>query len=389
MRKIGVDHNTYGDPAVIVRSIQTSLRQSGLPPATPPVILLSGWWSAQLSSNFVLTFAGQPSVDDVFRLRKVLCSPFGQGSSILPQRGYTRVAVHSVPVIYDDKGNQPLSDVLSRKLSFNPACQGLLVVSPPKWLRSTLDAEKTHSSILFAFVDEDGSRLAHLIQSPIFLFSSPCTAKLFNSLPLVRQCDRCHKLGHSTERCHAPKNVVICPVCGGKHAARDHTNKCPTGNKHTDLYCRCPQSCFNCVAARLPGKGHISWDLMCPLRKRFRHKTNRTGDATNEDPDRPMVVDGPPAVPTIPSSQPTEDKQIAFRTTTPLARIDDPPCRRSPPSELIPILADMAKWGLISDPSYFSSLPLKDLTNLSDYGHAKAFSLGVNIRDLIQSLTHA
>jgi len=73
----------------------------------------------------------------------------------------------------------------------------------------------------------------------------------------------------------------------------------------------------------------------------------------------------------------------------PLACIDDPPRRQSPPSELIPILADMAKWGPISDPSYFSSLPLKDLTNLSNYGHAKAFSLGVNICDLIQSLMHA
>jgi len=67
----------------IVRSLQTAIRQA-FGNSNPPISLLSGRWSSQLSSNFVLTFAGTPSNDDVLKFSSTLCSPFGPGSSIMP-----------------------------------------------------------------------------------------------------------------------------------------------------------------------------------------------------------------------------------------------------------------------------------------------------------------
>jgi len=73
----------HGDPATIIRSLQTSIRQA-FNSAPPLITLLGGRWSSQLSSNFVLTFAGQPSNDEILRFRHVLCSSFRPGATILP-----------------------------------------------------------------------------------------------------------------------------------------------------------------------------------------------------------------------------------------------------------------------------------------------------------------
>jgi len=122
-----------GDPAAIVRSLQTSIRQA-FPGGPPPFNLLGGWWSSQLLSNFVLTFSGQPSNDNIKRYSAVLCSPFGPGATILPQRGYTHVSINFVPITYDDQGNRPTSEILSREIEANAAFHGAIIVSPPKWL---------------------------------------------------------------------------------------------------------------------------------------------------------------------------------------------------------------------------------------------------------------
>jgi len=375
-----------GDPAAIVRSLQTSIRQA-FPGGPPPFTLLGGRWSSQLSSNFVLTFSGQPSNDDIKRYSAVLCSPFGSDATILPQRGYTRVSINFVPITYDDQGNRPSSDILSREIEANQAFSGAIIVSPPKWLRSTFTDSQTHSSVIISFLDQDGSRLARVTKNPIFMFGAPCEAKLFNSLPLIRQCDRCHRLGHSISHCHLSPNVIICSICGGRHASRDHAGFCKGRATHSTLDCNCPPTCINCVAAKLPGKGHLARAVSCPLRKKFRRDTNRTGNSSEEDLDRSMIVD-PPILPTaIPSSQPTDDEQIVFR---PAAKPATPPPReRVAPAGLTSILADMKRFDHITDTAYFRSLSIDDLRSLSEYGCAKAFSLGIeSIPDLIQSMTN-
>jgi len=379
-------HGPQGDPAAIVRSLQTSIRQA-FPGGPPPFTLLGGRWSSQLSSNFVLTFSGQPSNDNIKRYSAVLCSPFGSDATILPQRGYTRVSINFVPITYDDQGNRPSTDVLSREIEANQAFNGAVIVSPPKWLRASFSDSQTHSSVIISFLDPDGSRLARVTKNPIFMFGAPCEAKLFNSLPLIRQCDRCHRLGHSTGYCRMSPNVIICSICGGRHASRDHAGYCKGRATHSTLECNCPPTCINCVAAKLPGKGHLARAVSCPLRKKFRRETNRTGASSEEELDRPMVVDPPLPHTDVPSSQPTDDEQIVFRPAAKPA--SPPPTERVAPACLTSILADMKRFDPITDPAYFRSLSIDDLLSLSEYGRAKAFSLGIHsIPDLIQSMTN-
>ena len=376
-----------GDPAAIVCSLQTSIRQA-FPSGPPPFNLLGGRWSSQLSSNFVLTFAGQPSNNDIKRYSTVLCSPFGSGATILPQRRYTRVSINFVPITYDDQGNRPSSDSLSREIEANAAFHGATIVSPPKWLQASFTESQTHLSVIISFLDPDGSRLACIIKNPIYMFGAPREAKLFTSLPIIRQCDRCHRLGHSTGYCRMSPNIIICTICRGHHALKDHAGFCKGRATHVNLDCNCPLSCTNCVGAKLPGKGHVTCDPLCPLRKKYHRETNHTGVSSDEELDRPMIVD-PLVFPTaVPSSQPTDDEQIVFRP----ARVPSSP----PPTELKPnpfsakFLSDeLHRYTAITDPAYFQSLPIKELQNLSAPGIAWAYDLGIeSIPDLIQSLSN-
>jgi len=178
-----------GDPASLVQSLQTSLHQACPGGAALPFNLLSSRWSSQLSANFVLTFAGQPSNDDILCYHHVLCTPFGPRASILPQQGYTCVSINFVPVIYDDEGNCALSKELWRQLEINDAFKGLHVVSAPRWLHLSFKTTKEKSSIIPSFLDEDGSHLPRITKNLVFMFGTACEAKLFNSLPLIRQCN--------------------------------------------------------------------------------------------------------------------------------------------------------------------------------------------------------
>lgn len=181
-------------------------------------------------------------------------------------------------------------------------------------------------------------------------------------------------------------NVIICSLYRGHHTLHDHASFCKGQATHTNLDCNSPLLCINCVGAKLPRKGHIAWDTSCPLRKKFHQESNCTGDSSDEELDHPMVVD-PPVPPTnIPSSQPTDDKQVIFQPTC----VDDlPPQECIPPPHIASYIADMKCFESITDPTYFQSLPIKELYILSEYGIAKAFSLGIeSIPDLIQTLSN-
>ena len=377
------------DPTAIIRSLQTAIRQAN-GGANPPITLLSGRWSSQLSSNFVLTFSGTPSIDDVVRFSKTLCSPFGPGSSLVPQRGFTRVIIHSVPIVYSD-GVRPSPTILSREIAQNETCKGLRVVQQPKWLRSTLEAEKLQSLVLFAFLDEDGSRLRRLTSNPIFMFGAPCVVKLFNSLPLIRQCDICHALGHSTDRCGRPKGTIVCPLCAGHHLAKDHGFKCPNKSAHkTSLTCTCPLSCINCKAKGLKAVGHIARDLSCPLRKQYRRMNNRTGDSSEEDIPRPMIVDPVhnSSNVAVPSSQPDEDDQVIFAPAEPVRVDDNQPSPSTLSANLAKALAaqaDIDKWSKMT-PLDFHALPLSELANLPEIAFFRAHELGLNLEALRSAL---
>ena len=375
-----------GEAATIVRSLQTSIRQA-FPGVNPPIHLLGGRWSSSLSSNFVLTFSGTPSNDDIKRYSAILCSPFGPGATILPQRSYTRISINFVPIILDSDGNRPSSDNLANEINANAAFNGVTCVSPPKWLRATFTDGQTHSSVILSFLDPDGSILCRITKSPVFMFGAPCEAKLFNSLPVIRQCDRCHRLGHSTKRCRLPPTITICTLCGGRHTARNHPAFCKTRSNHSNLDCSCPVTCINCIAAKLPGKNHMSRDTTCPLRKKYRRDTNQTGTSSEEELDRNMVIDNPVPLTNAPSSQPTDDEQVVFR----LARVDDSPCPAlsASLSDGASLRAELAKWSFMSLDD-LKAIPLEELRALPDssLAHMHAVQLGTSIQTVIESLTH-
>ena len=319
----------------------------------------------------------------------VLCSPFGPGATILPQRGYTRISINFVPILFDADGNRPSSDTLSNEINSNATFNGVTCVSPPKWLRANFTDGQTHSSVVLSFLDPDGSHLRRITKNPVFMFGAACEAKLFNSLPVIRQCDRCHRLGHSTERCRLPPTVTVCALCGGRHAARNHPAFCKTRSSHTNLDCNCPVTCTNCIAARLPGKGHMSRDITCPLRKKYRRDTNQTGASSEEELDRHMVVDKPVPPTDVRSSQPTDDEEVVFRP----ARVDDSPLPA--PSTSLSAGAEtaalLAKWSGISLDD-IRALPLDELkaieANPNHIAHMRALQLGTSISTVLESLTH-
>ena len=213
------------DPAEIVRTLRTAINQAHGGGAAQ-VTLLSGRWSSRLAHNFVLTFAGKPTNDQVYRYRSILTSPFGTGARIVPQEGYTKVVVHSVPVERDMEGNTASTMTLVRELTRNPACEGLTLINPPQWFHRSIPPEKRHTSITFAFVDTDGSHLVQLIRNPPSLFGGATTVEKFTALPILHGCDRCHALDHSIARCSVRKGTIICPLCGGAHKAQDHATRC-------------------------------------------------------------------------------------------------------------------------------------------------------------------
>jgi hypothetical protein len=83
--------------AEIVRTLHTTINQAhGGGPAQ--ITLLLGQWSLCLSHNFVLTFAGKPTNDQVYKYHAILTSPFGSVARIVPQEGFTKIVIHSIPV---------------------------------------------------------------------------------------------------------------------------------------------------------------------------------------------------------------------------------------------------------------------------------------------------
>lgn len=140
-----------------------------------------------------------------------------------------------------------------------------------------------HGSISFAFLDIDGSRIREMLRQPPCLFGGFVRPKRFISKPLIAQCGRCWRLGHTVGQCQKKADTVVCFICGGSHLGVDHQSKCTKVNQHDGLKCSCPVVCINCVAAHLPGKGHTAKDLLCPLRLKYRDPKSRTGMTSEEE----------------------------------------------------------------------------------------------------------
>jgi hypothetical protein len=60
-----------GDAIALVRDIQRAIRQEAYL-AEPLITLLTGHWSLNLTSNFILTFAGNPQAELVYKFEKAI-----------------------------------------------------------------------------------------------------------------------------------------------------------------------------------------------------------------------------------------------------------------------------------------------------------------------------
>ena len=269
-------------PDEIVRNLRTAMNQAH-GGQRPLVTLLSGRWSSSLSHNFVLTFAGHPENDQVYKYRSILTSPFGPGARLIPQTGYTKVVIHRVPVHRNDKGNVADSKALLDELLRNPSFFDLSIVVRPQWFLNRIPLEKRHSSITVSFIDTDGSKLQTMLSNPPSVFGGLTYVEKYVPLPIIHGCDRCHALDHSVGYCNIKKGTTICPLCAGSHRAKDHHIKCAGAPHNGSLTCTCPPKCINCHRAKKPSNGHNALSPSCPLRKLYRTHANRTGDSSNEE----------------------------------------------------------------------------------------------------------
>ena len=269
-----------GDAASYVRAIQKHVKDAGSKQAE----LIGGCWTSQTSRNFVLTFNGDPSLDDVLRLRSTFARVLGPHYSIVPSRGYTRVVLNSVPTMRKTLGAPlPSAAELRNELARNVGLKDLILLGEPYWLTAR-HPNARHGSISVAFLDPDGTRLKDILRNPPFLFSNRTTCpRKYEARPLISQCDRCWMLSHESSRCPRPKDVVVCPICAGAHAKNEHHKKCQAVSKHTEVYCTCPVVCINCRRARKPAQGHSALSLSCPLRSKFCSPIVRSGDSSDEE----------------------------------------------------------------------------------------------------------
>lgn len=354
------------DPAELIRTLRTAINQAhGGGPAQ--ITLLSGRWSSRLSHNFVLTFAGKPTNDQVYKYRSILTSPFGSAARIIPQDGFTKVVIHSVPVERDQAGNPASTMALINELRRNPVCEGLTYVNPPQWFSRDIPFEKRNSSITVAFIDHDGSRLSQLIKNPPSLFGGLTRVEKYVPLPVLRGCERCHALDHSIAKCSFKKGSTICPLCGGPHKARDHHVRCAGVPHNGSVTCNCPPRCLNCERAGKPGKGHTALSHTCPLRKLYRTANTRAGDSSEEE--RPVIarmVEDP-----VPSSQPTAD---GTPTPSPLPACVD---NTEPPSASVPRFTDLHAFAVSQGLS--DEQAMKDPNVVRDFAaHLSTFLPGLD-----------
>jgi len=118
------------DTAPLVCWLQHAIRQQFLSDQKLPVDLISGRWSSQFSSNFVLIFNGQLGNAAVMWCWEVFFDVFGLDCIIVPQYGYSHILLNGVPVCRLDNGSLPTPDELCSELQVNGLCSDLTLFSP-------------------------------------------------------------------------------------------------------------------------------------------------------------------------------------------------------------------------------------------------------------------
>lgn len=252
----------------IVASVQLTLRE-----AKSDIPLLFGRWAAH-TNNFVYVFSGDIPYSRIQQIGKYLLGPF-PGGTLAPVGGWSRILLTGIPTS-DDAGKIHSEADLETALRLNPILERIQFVMPPRWLLRPDDISKKYAALTFSVHDPDGSLTKEILQSPIGAFGARALPRRFESRPPLRQCARCHRLGHtaSDPGCQLKRDAVRCYLCAGTHTADDHPTNCRRASQHEEHgICNCPVKCINCRKA-----GHHALDLTCPDRARFRIPGRNTAD---------------------------------------------------------------------------------------------------------------
>jgi hypothetical protein len=247
------------NPADITRQVCAALNT-----AKSPLVLLSGRW-VTYTDNFVFTFAGSTPYSRILEASEIILQPFPE-AALIPCSGWSRVTFNGVPTS-DPEGRGPYSEAqLLEELARNPICADLMIVLPPRWVRAVELFTSPHSSISFAFHDPDGEITRMMAHAPLAMFGRAVTFKKWLARPPLRQCPRCHKLGHLPPRCPLLKDAVRCYICGDNHTASDHPLKCKAAGTHAvPGVCDCLVKCINCNQ-----DGHSAKATFCKARDAFK-----------------------------------------------------------------------------------------------------------------------
>ena len=278
------------DAGTLTRGLQTHLET-----VKAPLVLLAGSWSsAPFYKNFILTFSGIVNFTDITKYNSILFGPFGSNCRAAPTAGYQSILISGVRLHKDSQGKLASSKMLYEELCRNPVFVGRLPLAAPRWLFNPdklLESGKEASSITFSFHDPTGEGLELMRRSRVGMFGKLVSIRGWEARPLLSQCTRCLRLGHTVERCRRHKDLVVCSKCGGAHQDALHHFNCPHANKHKGRGCDCPPSCFLCIAQGNPkaAQGHTSTSVSCPIRKHF-----RSPPPTTDLPDRQRSITIPP-----------------------------------------------------------------------------------------------
>ena len=216
--------------------------------------LVFGRWAAHTNS-FVYVFSRDIPYTRIQQISKYLLNPF-VGGVLAPVGGWSRVLLTGVPA-HDQTGKIYSETELEAALRLNPIFVSMQFVMPPRWLLRPEEITSEYASLTFSVHDPDGSITKTILQTPLGAFGARVLARPFESRPPLRQCARCHWLGHiaSDPGCKIGRDAVRCHICGGAHSATDHpTAAAPTATVNTAI-CDCPIKCVNCRKA-----GHHALD---------------------------------------------------------------------------------------------------------------------------------
>ena len=188
------------DAGTLTRGLQMHLET-----VKAPLVLLAGSWSsAPFYKNFILTFSGIVNFTDITKYNSILFGPFGSNCRAAPTAGYQSILISGVRLQKDSQGKLASSKMLYDELCRNPVFVGRLPLAAPRWLFNPdklLESDKEASSITFSFHDPTGEGLELMRRSRVGMFGKLVSIRSWEARPLLSQCTRCLRLGHTVERC--------------------------------------------------------------------------------------------------------------------------------------------------------------------------------------------